>query len=171
MRTADRLAVLVSGRTDGVTKGVIEVASTAGTDAGAGPGTTGSPGSRPTVGELVGTLAEHLSTLIRNEIRLAKAEMAQKAVAAGVGIGLFVTAGLLALYAIAVLLAAAVLGLANAVPAWLAALIVGVVLLLVVGVLALLGKKALERSTPPVPERAQASIKADIEAVKEGLGS
>lgn len=141
------------------------------TGSGATPGSTGAPGSRPTVGELVGTLAEHLSTLLRNEIRLAKAEMAQKAAAAGIGIVLFVVAGLLALYALAVLIAAAVLGLANAVPAWLAALIIGVVLLLIVGVLALIGAKALQRSTPPVPERAQASIRADIEALKQGVAA
>lgn len=147
------------------------MASTAGTAPGAGSGTTGSSGARPTVGELVGTLSEHLSTLIRNEIRLAKAELAQKATAAGIGIGLFAAAGLLALYALAVLIAAAVLGLATALPAWLAALIIGVALLLIVGILVLVGKKSLERSTPPMPERTQASIKADIEAVKEGLGS
>lgn len=120
------------------------------------------------MGELVGTLAEHLSTLIRGEIRLAKAEMAQKAAAAGIGIALFVVAGLLALYALAALIAAAVLGLANAVPAWLAALIVGVALLVIVGILALIGKKSLEKSTPPTPERAQAGVKADIEALKQG---
>ena len=73
--------------------------------------------------------------------------------------------------AVAVLIATAILGLAQAVAAWLAALIIGVVLLIITAVLVLLGKKALERGLPPVPELAQASIKADVAAVKEGLGS
>lgn len=124
---------------------------------------------RPSIGELVSTLSEKLSTLIRDEIRLAKAEMAEKTRNAGIGIGLFVGAALLGFFALAVLVTAAVLGLAHAVPDWLAALIVAVVLLGIAGALAALGKKALDRGTPPVPERAQANIKADVAAVKEGL--
>ena len=97
-----------------------------------------------------------------------KAEMAEKAKNAGVGIGMFVAAGALAFFAVGTLIACAVLGLANAVPAWLAALIVAVALLVVAGVLGLIGKTMLSKASTPV--KATESIKADIAAVREGLG-
>ena len=124
---------------------------------------------RPSIGELVSALSEKLSALIRDEIRLAKAEMAEKAKNAGIGIGLFAGAGVLAFWATGVLIATIILGIAEALPAWLASLIVFLGILVVAVVLVLIGKKSLEKGNPPVPERAQASIKADIEAVREGL--
>lgn len=124
---------------------------------------------RPSIGELVSALSEKFSTLIRDEISLAKAEMAEKAKNAGIGIGLFVGAGVLAFWATGVLIATIILGIAEALPAWLAALIVFLGILVIAVVLILIGKKSLEKGNPPVPERAQASIKADIEAVREGL--
>lgn len=124
---------------------------------------------RPSIGELVSALSEKFSALIRDEIRLAKAEMAEKAKNAGIGIGLFVGAGVLAFWGTGVLIATIILGIAEALPAWLASLIVFVGIMLVVGALILIGKKSLEKGTPPVPERAQASIKADVEALREGL--
>jgi uncharacterized membrane protein YqjE len=133
--------------------------------------TSGRTEARPSIGELVSTLSEKLSTLIRDEIQLAKLELAEKAKHAGTGIGLFVVAGVLAFFGLGVLITTAILGLANAVPAWLAALIVAIVLFAVAAGLGIAGKKALEKGVPPVPERAQASIKADVAAVKEGLHS
>ncbi len=124
---------------------------------------------RPSIGELVSALSEKFSTLIRDEISLAKAEMAEKAKNAGIGIGLFAGAGVLAFWATGVLIATIILGIAEALPAWLASLIVFLGILVVAAVLVLVGKKSLEKGNPPVPERAQASIKADIEAVREGL--
>lgn len=125
---------------------------------------------RPSIGELVASLSEQLSQLIRNEIRLAKAEMAEKAKHAGIGIGLFVAAGALAFFGLGTLIATAILGLANAVPAWLAALIVTLVIFALAAVLVLIGKNALGRGVPPVPAKAQESVKADVAALKEGLG-
>jgi len=132
---------------------------------------SGRTDSRPSIGELVGTLSEKLSQLIRDEIRLAKAEMADKAKHAAAGIGLFVGAGLLAFFALATLIATVVLALDLVLPAWAAALIVGVALLAVAAGLAYLGKTILERGGPPVPARVQESIKADVEAVKKGLSA
>ena len=131
--------------------------------------THGRTEDRASLGELVSNLSEKLSSLVRDEIRLAKAEMAEKAKHAAVGLGLFVGAALLGFFGLAVLIATAVLGLANAVAPWLAALIVALVLLAITAVLALLGKKALAQGVPPTPEKAQASIKQDVEALKEGL--
>src|SRR5690606_4497704 len=124
---------------------------------------------KPSIGDLVSTLSEKLSTLIRHEIELAKAEMAEKAKHAGLGIGLFVGAGVLAFWATGVLIATIILGIAEGLPAWLAALIVFVAILLVAGLMVFLGKRALEKSSPPVPERAQANIRLDVEAVRQGL--
>ena len=124
---------------------------------------------RPSIGELVSALSEKFSALIRDEIRLAKAEMAEKAKNAGIGIGLFVGAGVLAFWATGVLIATIILGIAEGLPAWLASLIVFVLIIVIAVVLVILGKKSLDKGTPPVPARAQASIKADVEAVREGL--
>lgn len=138
-------------------------------------GTHSTPGgaqARPSIGELVSTLSEKMSQLIRDEIRLAKAELAEKAKHAAIGAGLFVVAGLLGFFALGVLITTAILGIAEAgLSPWLAALIVAVALLVLAAILAMVGKKALEKGSPPVPELAQASIKADVAAVKEGLHS
>ena len=131
--------------------------------------TDGRRDGKPSIGDLVSTLSEKLSTLIRHEIELAKAEMAEKAKHAGLGIGLFVGAGVLAFWATGVLVATIILGIAEGLPAWLAALIVFVAILLVAGLMVFLGKRALEKSSPPVPERAQANIRLDVEAVRQGL--
>jgi hypothetical protein len=118
-------------------------------------------------GELVSRLSDEVSTLIRDELRLAQAEMTQKTKRAGVGAGLFGGSGLVAVYGIGALVTAAILGLAVAVDPWLAALIVGVVLLAIAGVLALVAKRNVSAATPPVPEQAISELKADVKTVKE----
>ncbi len=120
-------------------------------------------------GQLVTQLTEQISRLVRDEARLAQAEVTQKAKRLGIGAGLFGGAGLFAFLGLAVLVATAVLALDLALPAWLAALIVAVVLFLVAGVLALVGKKDVEKASPPVPTQAIAGVQADIATVKQGL--
>jgi VIT1/CCC1 family predicted Fe2+/Mn2+ transporter len=120
-------------------------------------------------GELISQLTEQLSRLVRDEARLAQAEVTQKAKKLGVGAGLFGGAGLMAFFGTAVLIAAVVLGLAVVLPAWLAALIVAVVLFAVAGVLALVGKKDVAQASPPLPTQAIAGVQADVATVKQGL--
>lgn len=120
-------------------------------------------------GELIGQLTDQLSRLVRDEARLAQAEVTQKAKRLGVGAGLFGGAGLTAFFGLAVLISAVVLGLAEVLPAWLAALVVAVVLFAVAGVLALVGKKDVEEASPPLPSQAIAGVQADVATVKEGL--
>ncbi|SDS13802.1 Putative Holin-X, holin superfamily III [Friedmanniella luteola] len=144
------------------------------TPTGAGATAVGGPppGSAPdqqSVGELVSSLSADLSRLVRDEMRLAQAEVTTKAKKAGIGVGAFGAAGVLALYAVGVLLAAAVLGLATALPGWLAALVVGVVVLVVAAVAALVGKKKVQEAAPPVPTRAVESVKADVQEIKESV--
>lgn len=122
--------------------------------------------SELSTGQLVSQLSEQTSRLVRDELRLAQLEMTAKGKRAGLGAGLFGGAGLVALYGVGCLVAAAVLGLANVIPAWLAAVIVGVVLLLVAGAAALAGRGELKQATPPVPEEAVDGLKQDVQTLK-----
>lgn len=119
------------------------------------------------VGELVKQLAEQVSVLVRDELKLAQLEMTRKGKQAGLGIGMLGASGLVALYAAGCLLACAILAIGGVVAAWLAALIVGVALLALSGAAALLGKGRLQKATPPIPEQAVGSVKADVEEIKE----
>jgi len=118
--------------------------------------------------QLVQQLTEQSTQLIRDELRLAQAEMTAKAKSAGIGAGLFGGAGLIALYGVGALIATVILALALVMDAWLAGLIVTVVLFAVAGVAALLGRKQVKEATPPQPEQAIANVKQDIETVKKG---
>ena len=118
-------------------------------------------------GQLIGQLTEQISRLVRDEARLAQAEVTQKAKNLGVGAGLFGGAGLVAFFGLAALITTAILALALVLPAWLAALIVAVVLFAIAGVLALVGKKDGPKGSPPVPTEAISSVKTDIATVKE----
>jgi len=119
------------------------------------------------VGDLVQRLSQQTATLVRDEMRLAQAELQEKGKRAGVGAGMFGGAGLVALYGVGALTAAAILLIGTAVEPWLAAVIVGVALLAIGGLLALMGKKQVEQATPPKPERAIESVQKDVEHVKE----
>ena len=112
-------------------------------------------------------LSQQTSTLIRQEMRLATAELQEKGKHAGKGAGMFGGAGLVALYGVGALIAAAIIGLGTVLELWIAAVIVGVVLLAVAGILALSGKKQVEQAGPPVPEQALESAKQDVNEVKK----
>ena len=118
------------------------------------------------VGELVHALSQQTSTLVRQEMRLAQVELQQKGKRVGIGAGMFGGAGLVALYGVGALIAAAIIGIGTLVEPWLAAVIVGAVLLAVAGILALTGKKQVDRGTPPLPEQAIESTKRDVDEVK-----
>ena len=119
-----------------------------------------------TLGALVHQLSQQIPELIRSEIRLAQAEVAEKGKRAGVGIGMFSVAGLLAFFAVAAFVTTAILGLAHVVDAWLAALIVGRGLLAAPARAGLGGQSTVAEATPAAPERAIQGIKEDIATVK-----
>jgi uncharacterized membrane protein YqjE len=128
----------------------------------------GHPAGRDaTIGELARQLPEQISRLVREELRLAQLEMTQKGKRAGIGAGMLGGGGVIALYGVAALLAAAILALALVLPAWASALIVGGALLLVSAALAGLGRKRVKQAMPPVPQQTQASVGADVEEIKE----
>ena len=116
---------------------------------------------------LVHDVSELVPRLVRQELDLAKAELTAKGKRAGAGAGLLGGSGVVGWFGVAVLVAAAVPGLAEVMPAWAAALIVAAVLLAVAGVMALLGKSQMQKAVPPVPQEAMASAKDDVRAVKE----
>jgi tetrahydromethanopterin S-methyltransferase subunit C len=118
------------------------------------------------IGELMRELSDQSTTLVRQEIELAKAEMTAKGKQLGMGAGAFGAAGLMGLYAVGAITACLILALSTAIAGWLAALIVGVVYAAIAGVLALVGKKKTQAGGPPVPERAISSTKEDVEWAK-----
>lgn len=120
----------------------------------------------PSLGSLVAQLSSQLPELIRSEIRLAQAEVTEKGKRAGIGLGMFSVAGLLAFFGAATLIATLVLLLATFLPPWLAALIVAIILLVGAAVAAVLGKKKVAEAAPPKPERAIENIKRDVATVK-----
>jgi uncharacterized membrane protein YqjE len=123
----------------------------------------------PTVAELVHNLSQQTSQLVREELQLAQAELKEKGRHAGVGVGLFSTAGLLAFFGAATLVATAILALAVVVPGWAAALIVALVLFAAAGVAALVGRREVRQATPPKPEQAMDNLPRDVQAVKQPM--
>ncbi len=118
-------------------------------------------------GELVKLVAEQVSVLVRDELKLAQLEMSGKAKQAGKGAGMLGGGGVVALYGVACLVACVIIAISHSLQAWLSALIVGVALLAVAGVLAVLGRSHVKRATPPVPTQAVDSVKADVAEIKE----
>jgi hypothetical protein len=132
-------------------------------------GTTGAssgPVADPTLGALVHDLSQQIPELIRSELRLAQAEMTEKGKRAGIGIGMFSAAGLLAFLGLGSVVATAILALAHVLPDWLSALIVALVLFACAAVVALAGKREVQQATPPAPEHAIEGVKEDIAVVK-----
>lgn len=122
------------------------------------------------IGELVAGITERFSRLIRDEIELAKVQATAKVKKISVGAVMLIVGGVIALYALGILLLAAVWGIANALPLWLSALIVGVFLLLITGIFVLIGIKSLKKSNDYVVDP-KSGILNDIEAAKKGLAS
>jgi MFS family permease len=127
-----------------------------------------SVGDRSTA-ELVKHLAEQTATLARQEIRLAQLELQEKGRRAGIGAGAFGAASVIALYAVGAVIAGLIILLATTVAPWLSAIIVGVALALIAAAVALFGKRQVHEATPPAPQQAIASIKQDVDVVKESV--
>lgn len=115
------------------------------------------------IGELMKQLATETSTLVRQELDLAKAEMTQKGKQAGKGVGLFSAAGIVGLLALGAFTTFLIALIATAVDhVWLAALIVTLIYAAIAGVLALTGKKEVQEAVPPVPEQTVETVKEDV---------
>lgn len=111
--------------------------------------------------------SEQIAHLIRDEMRLLRIEMNEKRKRATKGASMLGAAAVIVLYAVTVLLAAAVFGLGTVLPMWLSALIIGGVMLVIAVVLLLIGKSSLKKAVPPMPKDTMDSLKNDIAAVRE----
>src|SRR5438552_18160302 len=124
-------------------------------------------GQEHSTGELITMMAEQVSVLIRDELKLAQLEMTSKGKQMALGAGMFGASGMVAVYGVGCLVACAIIAISGVVTAWLAALIVGAALLAVAGGTALLGKGHMRKAVPPVPGQAVADVKADVEEIRE----
>ena len=118
------------------------------------------------IGELFSKLSTETSTLIRQEMALARAEMTEKGKEAGKGAGLFGGAGAVGLLGAGAITAGIILLLDLAIAAWLAAIIVGLIYVAVAAFLALRGRERIQAATPPMPEQTVDTVKEDVEWAK-----
>jgi uncharacterized membrane protein YqjE len=118
------------------------------------------------IGELVKELATETSTLVRQELDLAKAEMTERGKRAGKGAGMLAAGAVVALLALGALTACIIAALDKAMATWLAALIVTVVYAAIAGVLVMSGRKQVQEAAPPVPEQTIDSVKEDVQWAK-----
>jgi hypothetical protein len=125
--------------------------------------------SNLSVPELVSRASQQVSTLVRDELALARVEMVTKAKRAGQGIGLFVVAGTVAFFGLAALITTAIAALSLAWPVWLAALTVAVSLFLLGAVAVLVGRARLKAATPLTPVESTQGLTADVATVRDAL--
>ena len=125
--------------------------------------------ARKSLFSLIADLPRLVIGQVKNEIEQLKGELIAKIKHAGIGVGLFAAAGFMAFFLLAVLIAAAILGLATALPGWLAALIVAGILLVIVVILVLAGLRQVKQGVPPAPTETIKSVKKDVNVIK-GLG-
>ncbi|MGW6862208.1 phage holin family protein [Streptomyces xanthophaeus] len=119
------------------------------------------------VGDLVSQASRQISELVREEMQLARAEMAEKGKRFGVGGGLFGGAGLVGILAAQALVGAVIAALALLLPVWASALIIAALLAAVAAGMAAAGKKQIAKAGTPAPEQAIDSVKADVAEIKE----
>jgi hypothetical protein len=123
------------------------------------------------IGEVAKSLTSDLSLLFRQEIDLAKAEMAEKGRTAAPGLGMFGGAGIVGLCAAGALTAFLILVLSTFLPDWAAALVVGAVLATAAYVLVQQGKERVANAGAPVPEQTIETMKEDVEWAKTRASS
>ena len=118
------------------------------------------------IGELFSRLSEETSTLIRQEMELARAELTEKGKEAGKGAGLFGGAATVALLGAGAITAGIILLLDLAIAVWLAAIVVGLIYVGIAALLGLQGRERIQRASPPVPEQTVDTVKEDVEWAK-----
>jgi uncharacterized membrane protein YqjE len=124
-------------------------------------------GAQEPVGDLVQRASQQLSQLVRDEMRLAQAEMTEKGKRLGKGGGLLGGAGLMGVLTLQTLVATVIAALSLVMDVWAAALIVTAVLAAVAALMAALGKRQISKASPPAPEQTIDSVKADVAEIKE----
>jgi uncharacterized membrane protein YqjE len=123
------------------------------------------------MGELFKQLSDDMSKLVRQELKLAQAEMTEKGKQAGIGVGMFGAAAIFGMVALLTFTAFVVAALATGMDVWLAALIVTAVYVIAAGGLALIAKQKVTEAAPPVPEQTVETVKEDVQWAKTQLPS
>jgi uncharacterized membrane protein YqjE len=124
------------------------------------------PGLREqSVGDLLKQLSQDTSTLVKQEMALARAELTEQGRRAGKGAGMLGGAGVAGLLTLGALTATVIGVLDTGMAFWLAALIVTVVWAAIAGVLALQGRNKIKEATPPAPQTVE-TVKEDVRWVK-----
>jgi len=118
-------------------------------------------------GDLVKSVTEQVSVLMRDELKLAQLEMTGKAKQAGKGMGMMGGGALIALYGVACLIACVIIAISHSLQAWLSALIIGVALLVVAAIATAIGRKKMRQGSPPMPTEAVESVKTDVQEIRE----
>ena len=130
------------------------------------------PGLREqSMGELFKQLSDDMSKLVRQELKLAQAELTEKGKQAGIGVGMFGAAAIVGMVALLTFTAFVVAALSTGMDVWLAALIVTVVYAIAAAGLALIAKQKLAQAAPPVPEQTVETVKEDVQWAKTQLPS
>jgi hypothetical protein len=124
------------------------------------------PETDVSLGTAAKLVTEKASSIARLELELASLELKKKGAALGVGLGLALAAAAVLMYAIGFLFATIAAGLAEAMPVWLALLIVTLVLLLATAILGLFANRSLQRGKPPLPQQAIDEAKLTTQALK-----
>jgi Putative Actinobacterial Holin-X, holin superfamily III len=132
---------------------------------------TEGPARKTSTAELLKELGAEVSTLVRQEVQLAKAELVVKGREFGAGGAMFGVAAVASLAALGAVVTCCILALAILLPAWGAALVTAAAFGLVAGVAALAGRRKVKRGAPPVPEEAVESVKEDVRWAKSRLRS
>jgi hypothetical protein len=118
------------------------------------------------IAELLRQLSDQTATLVRQELALARTEVALKGRQTGLGAGMFGGAAMFGLYALGALTACVILALATAIDGWLAALILAAAYAVIAGALALAARAKVRAAVPPVPAQAVESVKEDVQWTK-----
>lgn len=118
------------------------------------------------IGDLFSQLANETSLLIRQEISLAQTEMTQKAVSVGKNVGFLAVGGAIGYIALMAIVAAIIVGLANFIPLWLSALLVGIVIAIVAAVLISSAIKSL-KNADLAPQQTIETLKEDAQWLKK----
>jgi hypothetical protein len=132
------------------------------------PGAAPRPAGSPSVGELLSDISTDISTLMRQEVELAKAELRQSATRAGKGAGMLGGATVLAHLAVVFLAVAGWWGLGDEIGRGWSGLVVAVALSLIAGALAITGRREIQ-SVSGLPQTA-ATVKKIPDAVKGNEG-
>lgn len=120
------------------------------------------------VGELFSELANETTTLIKQEVALAQAELTQKATTVGKNVGYLVAGGAVAYLALQAIVVAIIVGLAYFIPLWLSALIIGIVIGIIAAILISSALKNL-KNVNPIPEKTVETLKEDAKWLKEQI--